>query len=249
MLGQLAICRKHRNELLIRFHRRDQCFLRHGEELPIECAGNGDWPFGKVRDLAEQLVTQARLAADIVTHSPDFCTHPLAAFRRINEYLGRSQRIDIDIRGGDRHGLWMMEAMPARLAPAFDAKNLRVDDLITMQDHEPVNRAYEGIVVIAPAHRFGNRQRLQRIEDDVLHQRRGRLALLLRAIDEPGALVGLELFQLFNSDATGCSETEQRLGRLSKCIEPGIERRTAAFAGLILLCRSNAWQQRREPSR
>ncbi len=70
---------------------------------------------------------------------------------------------------------------------------------------------HERVIVIAPAHRLRNRQRLQRLGDDFRNQRRRRLPGFSLRADEPRALVGFELLQLRDVDAASLREAEQRL--------------------------------------
>ena len=122
--------------------------------------------------------------------------------------------------------------MPARFAAGFDAEDFSVDDLLAMQDDKPVHGTDEGEIMIAPAHRFGDRQRLQRFGDDVLHQRRGRLAGLFAARDEALALGVARALQVFDSDAAFCGESAQRRHRRSGCVQSDVQIRTEHFGFL-----------------
>jgi len=107
--------------------------------------------------------------------------------------------------------------------------------LVAVQDHDPVNRTHEGVIMIAPAHGFWNRQCLQGVADNFLHEGGGRFAALLRTMHKPRALVGLQLLQLSGSNTTRCRKTQQGLGRLTIRIECRVERRATSFDCLIRL--------------
>ncbi len=239
VLGELAVRIEHRHEFLVGLHGRDQRFRRYAEEVAIERAGDGDRPLGEVGDLVEQTIIEPRRAAGFLRHARHFVANALAALHRVGQYLGHAHGIGVAVRIGQMHRLRMQETMAARLASAAQAQDLAFNDDRAMQHHQPVRRPHEAVVVIGPAHGLGNRQALERFLDDVRQQRRDRLARFHAAVDEPGALVGFQLFQLLHADAARLRETDQRLARLALRIQCGVHGRAAALDRLLRLRRSH----------
>ena len=124
--------------------------------------------------------------------------------------------------------------MAASLAAAAQAQHFAVDDVRAMQHHQPMHRTREAVVVIAPAHRLGDRQAPSSPREDLRQQRGGRRARLDAARYKPGALVGLKLFQRVQSTPS-LRETLQRLASAglrhpARCATPGRAARSAARA-------------------
>ena len=70
--------------------------------------------------------------------------------------------------GSDGRATCARTSMP-RISPSIDVG--------AVQHDQPVRRAHERVVVVAPAHRLGNRQRLQCVREDLGDKRRQSAAL------------------------------------------------------------------------
>ena len=237
MLGQLAVGIEYRHELLVRHHGGHQRFGRHAEELALEPAGNRHWPLGEVGQLVQQRIVELWYAAGHTRGPSDLVVDTLAPLAWIGQHVAGAHRIQPAVRIGQMHRLRVHEAMAARLAAAAQAQHAAVDDVGAVQDHQPVRRTHEAVVVVGPAHRPRDRQRLQRLLDDFRQQRRHRLPRLDRPPDEPATLVGFQSFQLLDADAAGLREAKQRLRRLACRIERRSQRRATAFQRLLRLRR------------
>jgi len=210
-----------RHEFLVGDHGRDQRFLRHRQEGGVETAADGHWPLGEVGDLFEQRVIHLRHAAELRRHARHLAADALAALRGIGDHLRAAQRFHIGIGVGDPHRLVGHETMAARVPRAVHAEQLGLDHLIAVQHHQPVQRAHEAVVVIAPTHRLGDRQRLDGFGEDFRQQHRQRLADALRHQHEAFALVGGLACQRGDVHALPGGETAQRRRGLAI----GIQRR------------------------
>ena len=249
MFGQLAVRIEHREELLVRLHRHDQRFLRHAQEVTLEGAGDADRPLDQVLHFVDQFLAQTRHAAAGLGHTLYFGDHAIRAFGRIDQHLRGTQRVDVVVGVADPHRLRMMEAVAATHAIGFQAEDLGRHDFATEQDHQPMRRAHELVVEVGPAHRLRDRQRLQRLLDDLRQQCRRRFTRLHGAMHEPRALVGIDLLQLLDSDAAAVRETDQGLGRRAAGIERGIRSRATAFEFLFGLLQGDVFDPDREPAR
>ena len=117
------------------------------------------------------------------------------------------------------------------------------------QQHQPVHRTRETVVVRAPAHRLRDRHRRDRLAHDLRQQVGGLRARLDRAVDETLALVVAGLLQRRPVDAGLGRETLQRLGRLAVGVERDVEVGAEHFGGLLRLLAGDARQQHREAAR
>ncbi len=116
---------------------------------------------------------------------------------------------------GQLDGRRGVEAMPVGGSPGGEAQRLGLDHLVTMQHHQPVGGARELDPRGTPAHVLGHRQAGDRLVQDAGQQGGGGLTLLLLAIAQPGALVGLQVDQLVHADAAGAGEALGGPGRLA----------------------------------
>jgi hypothetical protein len=138
-----------------------------------------------------------------------------ASFVGIDEHLGATQGIDVVAGRADPHRLVVVEAMTATVATGGLAENLAIDHVVAEQQHQPVQRAGEAVIVVAPAHRLRDRHRGDGFAQDLRQQRRGLRAGLDRAMDETLALAVAGAFERRPFDAGLLRETLQRPGRLA----------------------------------
>ena len=82
-----------------------------------------------------------------------------------------------------------MKAMAAAVPAGPDAEDARVDNVVTMQQDDPVNRPNKFDVTIAPAHPTRNGHGEQRLVENVGKKLGGRQAGLERLEAQPLALV------------------------------------------------------------
>ncbi len=228
VLGELAARVEHRHEFLIGFHRLDQRFLRDPQKLLVELACDRDRPFGEIRDLIEQRIAQAR-PADARADTFHLLAHTRAARLRVDDDLRREQRIDVCIGRVDADRLRMHETMTARFAPAGDAEERCIDHRLAMQQHQPVHRAYECEIVIAPAHRFRDRQILECFADQSGNQFGGRLTGLLAARYKTFAFGIAAAFELLDGNAVLRGEAAQRRRRITLRIKADVQVRPECF--------------------
>ena len=249
MFGELAGFVEHRKEFLVRFHGRDQRFLRHCEEVALEGAQHGLGPFDQALHLFKVIVGDARVAADLQRGAVDFGDDAGAAFFGVDQHFRRAQGVDIVARRTDPHGLVVMETMAAAHAVGFDAQHFGVNDLVAQQQHQPVRGPGEAVCVAAPAHRLGNGHGGQRFGQDLRQQRGGARAGLHGAVDEAFALVVGGFFQRGPVDAGLRGKAFQRPGGFAFGVQRDVEIRAQHFAALFGLLHGHAGQQHREPAR
>ena len=118
-----------------------------------------------------------------------------------------------------------------------------------MHHQQPMHRAGEADLATAPAHRLGNRHGRQRFVDDIADQGVQGAARRDAAKDEPGALVGMQTFQLVDRYSTGSGEPQHRLTRLTMSVKGLTDGRTPALGFLLGLTRRNPRDQRGQTSR
>ena len=249
VLGEPAAGIEHREELLVRLHGRDQRFLRHREEVAFERAGDRDRPFGEAVHLLEVAAVDARDAADGFRRIVHLALDPRAAFVGIDEDMGAAQRVDVVRRVADPHRLVVQEAMAAAHAVGAHAEQFRLHHVFAQQQHQPVRRPCEGVIVVAPAHGLGDRHRGDGFAQDVRQQFGSLRAGLGRTMHEAFALGIGELFELRPLDAGFRRETFQRLGRFAIGIERDVEIGAEHFRGLFGLFGRDARQQHRQAAR
>ena len=249
VLGEPAVRIQHREELLVGFHRRDQRFLRHGEEFALERAEHGLRPLDQALHLFEVVVGLARRAAGTRGGGIDLGDDAVAALLGIDQHLGGAQGVDVITRRADPHRTFVMETMAAAHAVGLRAEDFGIDHGVPEQQHQPVHRAGEAAVALAPAHRLGNGHAGQGLGHDLRQQVGGLRARLHGAQDEALALVVGGLFQRGPVDAGLGREAFQRPGRLAFGIERDVEVRPQHFAALLGLLHGHAGQQHGEAAR
>ncbi len=147
------------------------------------------------------------------------------------------------------HGLGMHEAMAARLAAALQTQHFALDHAVAVQHHQPVHRAHERIIVIAPAHRLWYRQRAQAFRDDLRQQHRHRLPRCGRAMHEALALVVAGALQLRPLHAGFLREAQQRACGLALRVQRDVDVRPEGFGLLLALRRCDMRHIHRQPAR
>ena len=249
VLRQAALRIQHREELLVGFHRLDQGFLRHRQEVALERAGHRHRPFVEAVDLLQVARLDPRGAAAGAGGAFDLGDDPRAALVGVDQYPGAPQCSDILLRPRDRQRLGRVEPVAAGVAPGADAKRRHRGDLVAQQHHQPVHRTCEAVGVAAPAHRLGNRHARQRFVDHLLQQVERARAGLHRAMHETLALVVAGFLQRGPGDAGLGGEAFQRPGRLAVGIQRDVQVRTEHFGRLLRLFAGHARQQHRQVAR
>ena len=248
VLGEPAAGIQYREEFLVGLHGRDQRFLRHRQELALECAGHRDRPFVEAVDLLQVVRVDARAAAGGLGRGLDLGDDARAALVGIDQHVGCAQRLDVGGRRGDRHVAAVQEAMPAAGAAGADAQRLERDHLVAEQRDQPVQRAGEAVGMVAPAHRFGDRHPGQGVVQHALQEVEGARARGHRAMHEALALgVGGCLQRGPVHPGLG-GEAFQRLGRLAFGVQRDVEVGAQHFAALFRLLGGDARQQHRDPA-
>ena len=146
------------------------------------------------------------------------------------------------------HGV-VHETVAAAHAVAAHAEQLRVDHVAAQQQHQPVHRPRETILVRAPAHRLRDRHRSDRLGEDLREQIGGLRTGFLRAVHEALALVVDGPLQRRPVDPGLGREALQRAGRLAVGVERDVEVGPEHFRGLLGLLDPHARQQNRQPTR
>ncbi len=120
-------------------------------------------------------------------------------------------------------------------ASGFQPHQAGFDHFGTEQHNQPVYRPDEFFAAAAPAHALGNGQGAQGFLYDGRQQRAGGLSRLDAAVQQPGALVGFQAIQLIHLNPAGTGKAFRRLGGLAIAIKSCLQRRSAAFYGLVRL--------------
>ena len=113
----------------------------------------------------------------------------------------------------------MVKTVAARLPAAADTHQLGFDHGLAEQDHQPVQRTHEAVVVITPAHRLGDGECLDGFGEDFGQYRLERLAHANRLADEALALVRHLTAERRNVNTVLGRKAEQRRRRLTGGIE------------------------------
>jgi hypothetical protein len=249
VLGQPAAGVQHREELLVDLHRLDQRFLRHGEEVALEAAQHGRRPFGQAHHLLEVVLGDAGGAAGLSGRLLRLGDDARAAFLRIDQHARALQRVHVVARLADPHRLVVLEAVAAAHAVGLHAQHFHVDHVAAQQHHQPVHRAGEGVVVAAPAHRFGDRHAGDGLGDDLRQQLDGARARLHRAVHETLALgVGGALQRGPLHPGLG-GEAFQRLRRAAFAVQRDVHVGAEHLGALLRLFGGHARQQHRQAPR
>ena len=246
---QATITVEHREELLVGLHRGDQRFVRHRQEFRLEAAQHCARPFDQAIHLFEIVGVDARVAAGGFGGVRDFAHDALAALIRIDHDPGTAQRIDVIAGRADPHRLVVHETMAAAVASCVHAEQFGFDDIASEQQHQPVHRACERVIVVTPAHRLGDRHRRDRVAKNLRQQQGGCRARLDRAMHETLALVVGGSRKLRPRDAGLLREALQRPGRQALGVERNVEIGAEHFRRLLRLLDRYAGQQHREPAR
>ena len=127
-----------------------------------------------------------------------------------------------------------MEPVPTCSATCTQAKHIGIDNIISKQHQQPVNRSHKLYVTVTPAHTLGNRQGRERFSNDIWQQINHRRTLLVDIYREPGAFVGADFFNISQLHTTGFCKPECCLSRLTVLVGRG-QCRSAALDFLILL--------------
>ncbi len=248
-LGQLAAVIQHREELLVDLHRLDQRFLRHGQERTLEAAQHRRRPLDQVHHLLQVVFGDAGAATGLTSSGLDLGNDALAALGRIDQHLGRAQRFDVILRLAQPHGLVMVEAVATAHAVGLQAEQLGLDHVGTVQQHQPVRRARKAPVVVAPAHRLGDRHRGDGLAQDLRQQRGGARTRAHRTVDEALTLVVAGFLQRGPVDPGLGGEALQGLGRLAFGVQCDVQVRAQHFTALFRLFQADARQQHGQAAR
>ena len=238
-----------REELLVGLHRRHQRFLRHRQEFLLERARHRARPFVEADHLLEVVLVDARAAAGGGGSGLDLLDDARAALLRIDQHARAAQRFDIVLRGGQPDLLVVQEAVAAAHAVGADAEQLAFHHLLAQQHDQPQQRTGEGIVVVAPAHRLGDRHAGHGLAQDLRQQAGGARARAHRPVHEALALGVAGLLQRGPLHAGLGGEALQRAGRLAVGVQGDVEVGPQHLAALLGLLGRNARQQHRQPAR
>ena len=249
VLGQPALRIQHREELLVALHGFDQRFLRHTQELALECASHCHRPFVEAHHLLQIVVGDARTATGGVGGSFDFRQHTVAALVRVHQYMRGAQGVDVVAGAGNPHRAFVHEAMTTAHAARADAQHRDVHDLIAQQRHQPMQRPRKPVAVRAPAHRLGDRHRRHRLGQHVLQQRTGGRAGRGGAMHEALALAVGGFFQRRPVHSGLGGKALQCLGRLAVGIQRDVQIRAQHFRRLRRLLSGHTRQQHGQTAR
>ena len=128
-----------------------------------------------------------------------------------------------------------MEAVAAGLVAWRQAHNRGINDLVAVQQHQPVHGPDKFGPVGTPAHALGNGKAGQGLFDQFRHQFYGWLALLYRAVNHPGTLVGFQSIELVRGYAEGGRKARERPGWIAGIVEGRLDSRPALFHRFVWL--------------
>ena len=203
-----------REVFLVLPHGEDQALLRHLEKGGIEAAGIDLRPFHQRRDLIEELGIAAetrilfgclglQLPLDLRSPRGVIGDHHAVALKPLGVLLR--------VREPDR--ALAHEAVPRGRISRFQPQHLPRHDARSVHHHQTVHRPYELRVACPPAHRFRNRQRLQRLRHHRGERPVQHCTLDFYSRDDDRPLGGLALLEVFRRDAVLASEAGNGLRR------------------------------------
>ncbi|OPZ12724.1 MAG: hypothetical protein BWZ07_01109 [Alphaproteobacteria bacterium ADurb.BinA280] len=249
VLGQATFEVQHREELLIGFHGGDQRFLRHAQELALEAAGDRLRPFVQAVHFLQDAGIDARRAADGTRRRTHQGADTFAALICIDQHLHRAQGVDVVLRLADPDRLGTMEAMTTTHSVRAHTQRRQFHHLIAIQRDQPMHRTGKAIVVIAPAHRLGDRHAAQAVVEDVLQQADRGCTGLDRAGDETLALGVARAIELLPRDAVLLRKALQCRRRLTGGIQTDVEVGTEHFVALLGLLAGDTFHPRGQTAR
>ncbi len=147
--------------LLMPLHGGDERLSRNAQEALLEAAGEGHRPLHQGGHLIQQVGIDHRLAAEALGGLQHLGAHALTPRFKIDHHPGGLQLVGITGGGVDLDGLRGVKTMTAGAAAAFHIENLGLYHLIAEQQHQPVDRAHELTLQIAPAHALRDGQLIQ----------------------------------------------------------------------------------------
>ena len=218
-------------------HGGNQGFCRHLKEPLLETTHQRNRPFVQGGDFVQQIFINHGFATGFLLGQLGHTgTDLLPALGEIGNHVAFLLENDLVVVWC-RHnqGFRAVEAVTAGLVTRSQAHDGRLNHLVAEQHDYPVHRAHEFGAVGTPAHALGNRQAGQGLLHQFRHQFHGGLALLDRAVDHPGTLVGFQGVELVRSYAQRGGEPGQCAGRVAGIVERCFDGRATFFNWLVRL--------------
>jgi hypothetical protein len=174
LVGQLGRSVEQREILLVGLHRQDEAFLRHGEEVLLELAGQHVGAFDEAADLVQQRVVvdgrQALLCRGLGQLAHDLGA-TLGEAGDDRAFVAQLRGVAVGVADRDGRGL-RLETMALRDAVGAQAQRGDGHDIVAVQRDEAMRGTHE--LDVAPAvgelvaHHLGDRQLGERLVDRLL---------------------------------------------------------------------------------
>ena len=222
-------------------------FARQLEVKLVERTDNRHRPLDQRGDLViERLAFHDAPAGALRRRLDALADHFPSAFEVCDDMAILFQHREVVVRFVDDDRGPRMEAMPARFAPGANAHDLAVNDVLAVQQDDPVNGTHELGLTRAPAHPARDRQRCQGALDHFRQEFRRAAALLGRVEDEPLALVRCGALEILDGDPALGRERRRRRRRVAAVVERDADGRSLLFHLAIALRHRKLLDQDRE---
>ncbi len=231
---QLAVLVGNGEVALMARQRRYDALARQAQERVVEATRHRYRPLDERRNLIIEGVAidddaTGRLGLGLDAFPDEVATacevgDDMAPFFQGTEIIGR--RLDSDGRA-------RVKAMPVRFIAGGNTHDARIEDLASMEQHDPVHRPHEFGLTGAPTHAPRNRQGRERPLDELRHKFARGLAFLHHIAGQPLALRGFCPAEVVGVDAAFFCESGCRGGHVAVLVEGNRYRR--AFLRLLAI--------------
>ena len=232
--GQQLAVLQHREVTLMVTHRGNNRLGRELQVLLVKLAAEGSRILYQIENLLQQILVDFSLAAICLGHFSNLLPDHIAALILVNNDKLLLTSFLVSISGGNLKITFGQEAMAPGNPAGLHSSYLEVNNILTVQSHQPAQRTDKFIIEICPMHVVREIQAIHQACQGVPQQVAGPAPYLMHH----GVYIAVLGHQILCLDALSPGEALGSLGRIALSIKSDIHGRAAVFLGKIslLLC-------------
>ncbi len=247
---QVPVLRPYREITLVVLHRRDEHLRRKLEEARFEMARHRHRPLGQRRHFVEKRLVDDRDAALGFGRGDGARANAFAACLEIGEHMAAAfEHREITAGRTECDRLRRMKPMAARHPTGREAEDFSGDNVVAVQQDDPMNRADELHRARAPTHAPRDRKLIERGLHDPRQELSGANSGPRQLAEQEFSLGVVDAREFVDGDTAGFGEGLGRARRLSRGVERNGDRRAAPLDTLLGLAIEELLHQHSEAAR